>query len=213
MIYFLYILALLYSATNYFWDIKYLKGKEIAILCLLLTVLITEVPAIYIWFHLHKSNLIVYNASLPIQFLEIVVYLTFDHIGFKRNLVFGIITIAMIFYGLCIFSPFSDEVLNISFLLFEGLIITSLSLLSFYHFFIGDIQISAMLKSSTFWITILVYFFWCCTYFYWGFQGVLVKYYKFTFGWIYILFSAVDCLFYFGLGFIAHLKRKNVLTS
>lgn len=213
IIYALYLIILLMSFGFYAYYFKKLSNKEILILLYISTVIITEIPALYLVLH-KRHNLIIYNIFLPIQYMEVVLYTCID---FERKIRLSLISfcilLLLIFLGVMSYINLNEEIFNTIFLLFEGFIITLLAIYALYNFLINDLLINKILLSADFWTIILIFSFWCITYFYWGFQNILARNYKSTFSWVYPLFAIIDCLFYFCLGLILLLKKKNVLTD
>ncbi len=213
IIYYIYILVIFLSFLVYLFFYKTLATEEKIICFFLLTVFLVEIPAIYLSIH-HRTNLILYNVGCQIQYIELIMYFNASLHYHRKNMVLrvGFLSLVSFLFVMFLFHATKEDFFII-FLLFEGFMITSLSLFTLFRIIVNDNLFFNAFKDYNFFVTLIILLFWCLTYFYWGFQHILVYNYMQTFKWVQIIIDVVDCGFYFSLGLILLLKKKNVFTN
>ena len=158
-----------------------------------------------------KNNFITYHIYTPIELFIIALYfdqsMRFKH-PYRVGISIGILGIILSIINTVYFQPI--HTFNSYYLLFEGCIVVSLCLLSFYKLLIREDIITR--RMSNFWLTMCFLFYWSLTYVNLGLftvqigrDDMLAKVFTWT------LYLA-NLLFYFGLALV-FLRYKKLIPS
>ncbi len=188
------LLAILGSLYN-------LKDKDTAskIILVLLCLTLTSEIASHLAAIRYHNNMFIYHLFAPIQLIVIGIY--FDSINNRKGKVgtiVGIIGIVLAIINSLFFQSF--DVFNSNFLLFEGLVIMTLSLFSFQRILSNDnIDI---FRYKHFWIVVILIFFWSFTYTSLALYSVLRVKKLFVMPFVTYLLWSVNVITYAAIGFV-----------
>ncbi len=206
--YYIYLFILLIStATSLFcFD----KNNITRIMSLyMLIVMLTEFLA-YFFAVTFKNNYIIYDLFCPAQLCIILYYFnTTVDILKKRNWGIKVAFISMSLYISAFAIGYSKIAIFKYFTLYEGIVIISLSLISYLRMYLLDD--TTTVRKADFWITTSFLIFWSTSYLYLGSSDLLNLRYHDFFNYSTLLFWLVECIYYLGFGTILVLTKFGKL--
>ncbi len=180
-------------------------------ICLLLFITIVQEWIAYQFKVLFQNNYITYHIYTPIEVLIILMY--FDRAAhFSRKyaiaIYIGIVSVILSIVDTFFLQKYTE--INSYYLLYEGCLVITLSILSFYKLLIREDIVPR--KMAHFWITICFLFYWCLSYVNLGLFAYQVGHTKIImkiFGWT--LYCS-NLLFYLGLAAV-FVRYKKLIPS
>ncbi len=180
-------------------------------ICLLLFITIIQEWIAYEFKITLKNNYITYHIYTPIEVLVILFY--FDKAAnFSRNyfvaISVGILSIILGFIETFFLQKYYE--INSLYLLYEGCLVITLCMFSFYKLLIREDIVPN--KMAHFWITICFLFYWCLSYINLGLFSYQIGHTKLVmkiFGWT---LYGTNLLFYSAIAFV-FLRYKKLIPS
>lgn len=151
---------------------KFLHPADKYLRYLLLGNIIVELTAVY-FMKVYKNNMYVYNVFSPIELFLVVLYFQkrIDWLQRRKMGVYiGIIGVVFAVCNIVFLQPI--HTINSIFLLFEGFIIISLCVFSYYQLMLHR---QPIVSNVHFWVTTIFLIYWSCLFSYWGMYNVLLK--------------------------------------
>ncbi len=206
--FYIYLIVLYISFTLSMYRLSFKDKTAISIFFLVFIVLETE-PIAYTSARLYHSNHLIYSLSCPAQFACIMWYFN-NSIHKLRKYNLGVILAGAIvgtFVIVAIILRLSYQSFYQYFIIVEGITVIAVAMFSFYYMLSNEnIQ---LFRSVHFWITTLLFIYWCITYLYWGTCNALFQLYPSFYKYLFICIWVATCILYIGLGLVLYFQKRG----